>query len=282
VRTAFVVPPHEGEFVTWGKDRAQVLATRARTDEKYSFARVLVRGGGSFLEARESAGIYVLRGGVGVASGTSSNALGAGDFVLVPKGAMISLGVVGATPPDLVFVGAPAGEDPIPFEPAAGMASPDGPRIAIRRPGEGLLAALAGDRYRVFAGAGETGGAFAMFEAFVQPGGGPPPHRHSREEEAFYMLEGEITFRTEGKTFSGRPGFFVHLPVGGVHSFRNESDHAARMLVLVAPGGLERMILEAGTPLSSEADPVPRPKESDIARLLDVARRYGVEILEPS
>src|SRR5262249_32876090 len=63
-----------------------------------------------------------------------------------------------------------------------------------RTAGEGRTIAVVGDVYRFLATGEDTDGKYALWEAFVPPGGGPPPHVHSREEEGFYVLEGEITF----------------------------------------------------------------------------------------
>ena len=60
----------------------------------------------------------------------------------------------------------------------------------------------------------ETDGRHAMFEAVVLPGGGPPPHLHTREDETFYVLEGEITFQMGGEKLAAGPGTFVHMPIG--------------------------------------------------------------------
>src|SRR5882724_1421335 len=64
----------------------------------------------------------------------------------------------------------------------------------LRSPAEGRTIAVVGDVYRFLATGEDTDGKYALFEAIVLPGGGPPPHGHSREEEGFYILEGEITF----------------------------------------------------------------------------------------
>ena len=64
----------------------------------------------------------------------------------------------------------------------------------IRTAGAGRTLAVVGDVYRFLATGMDTNGKYALCEALVPPGGGPPPHVHSREEEGFYVLEGEITF----------------------------------------------------------------------------------------
>src|ERR1700722_9461777 len=108
----------------------------------------------------------------------------------------------------------------------------------VRTPSEGRTIAIVGDVYRFLATGDETNGKYALWEAIVPPGGGPPPHVHSREEEGFYILEGEITLRIGGERLLTTAGMFVNIPVGTPHSFKNESDHPARMLISVAPAGL--------------------------------------------
>ena len=71
-------------------------------------------------------------------------------------------------------------------------------RAVIRTPTQGRTIAVVGDAYRFLATGDDTDGKYAIWEAIVPPGGGPPPHVHSREEEGFYILEGEITFQIGG------------------------------------------------------------------------------------
>jgi quercetin dioxygenase-like cupin family protein len=149
----------------------------------------------------------------------------------------------------------------------------------IRRPGEGRTIAVVGDVYRFLATGAETGGKYAMWEAIVPPGGGPPPHVHSREEESFYVLEGAVTFRFGKETLTATAGIFANMPIGVAHSFKNESGALARMLISVAPAGLEEMFLEVGTSLTEGATAGPPPSHEEIERLMAAAPRYGVEIL---
>ena len=78
-----------------------------------------------------------------------------------------------------------------------------------------------GDQMRFLITGEETGGAFFMAEVSVPPGGGPPPHVHTREDESFYLQQGTLTIQIGDKTLTASPGDFVHLPRGIVHSFRN-------------------------------------------------------------
>ncbi len=124
----------------------------------------------------------------------------------------------------------------------------------IRKPNEGRTIAVVGDVYRFMATSEETNGKYAMWEAIVPPGGGPPPHVHSREEESFYILDGEITFQIGEERAIATAGMFANMPVGTPHSFKNESSQPARMLISVAPAGLEEMFFEFGVPLSEGSD----------------------------
>ena len=151
----------------------------------------------------------------------------------------------------------------------------------VRRPTEGRTIAVVGDVYRFLATGEDTNGKYAMFEAIVPPGGGPPPHVHSREEEGFYILEGEITFTIDGTPLVATAGMFANMPVGTPHSFKNESKHRARMLISIAPAGLEQMFFEFGVPLAPGATTAPPPTQSEIEKLLAVAPRYGIEIKLP-
>ncbi|TWU25247.1 Quercetin 2,3-dioxygenase [Novipirellula galeiformis] len=148
----------------------------------------------------------------------------------------------------------------------------------VRKPGEGRRIGVVGDVYRFLATGKETDGKYATFEAIVPPGSGPPPHIHSREEESFLVLEGDVTFQLGDQRFVAGEGTFLNMPVGSLHCFKNESDKLARLLISVAPAGLEEMFMEIGQPLSDEAKSAPQPSQADINRLVEAAPRYGVEI----
>jgi quercetin dioxygenase-like cupin family protein len=151
----------------------------------------------------------------------------------------------------------------------------------IRTSAEGRTVGVVGDVYRFLATGAETDGKYALWEALVPPGGGPPPHVHSREEEGFYVLEGEITFRVGDERIVAPAGTFANMPVGTPHAFKNESDRPARMLISVAPAGLEQMFFECGVPLPPGATAGPPPSRAEIEKLLEIAPRYGIEIRLP-
>jgi mannose-6-phosphate isomerase-like protein (cupin superfamily) len=151
----------------------------------------------------------------------------------------------------------------------------------INTPPQGRTIAVVGDVYRFLATGDDTNGKYALFEALVGPGGGPPPHVHSREEEGFYVLEGEITFTINGERVVATAGIFANMPVGTPHSFKNECNKPAKMLISVAPAGLEKMFFEVGVPLPEGATTALPPTKEEINKLLAIAPSYGIEILLP-
>jgi quercetin dioxygenase-like cupin family protein len=151
----------------------------------------------------------------------------------------------------------------------------------INTPPQGRTIAVVGDVYRFLATSEDTNGKYALWEALVPPGGGPPPHVHSREEEGFYVLEGEITITINGERVVATAGMFANMPVGTPHSFKNESNKAARMLISVAPAGLEKMFMEVGVPLAEGATTALPPTKDEIDKLVAIAPRYGIEIRLP-
>jgi len=148
----------------------------------------------------------------------------------------------------------------------------------VRPLGKGRTVAVVGDVYRFLAMSEDTDGKYTLWEAIVPPGGGPPPHVHSREEEGFYILEGEITFTINGARVVATAGMFANMPVGTPHSFKNESNKPAKMLISVAPAGLEEMFFEVGVLLAEGATTALPPTKEEIEKLLTIAPKYGIEI----
>jgi mannose-6-phosphate isomerase-like protein (cupin superfamily) len=69
--------------------------------------------------------------------------------------------------------------------------------------------------------------------------GGPPEHAHEAEDDAFYILEGELTFGVEGEEVVAGPGTFVLVPPGVLHTFANRGDALVRMANIHAPAGFD-------------------------------------------
>jgi quercetin dioxygenase-like cupin family protein len=149
-------------------------------------------------------------------------------------------------------------------------------------PGQGRTFSAVGDKYTFLATGEQTGGAYFLADAVVPPGGGPPPHIHSREDESFYVLEGEVTFTVDGRDTVALAGTFVQAPRNIPHAFKNNTSTAARMLILCVPAGFEKFMVEFATELPSRNAPAVTPTEEDIEKLIRLAPQYGITLLPPA
>ena len=136
-----------------------------------------------------------------------------------------------------------------------------------------------GDHYTFLVTGEESGGAYFAMEALVPPGGGPPPHIHRREDETFYLLEGEIQFRLGHETITAGPGDFVNVPRGTVHNFTNAGSETARMVLTFTPAGIERFFEETLEPAPNAAEEAPDNLDEVAARYVGAAPDYGLEFV---
>ena len=86
----------------------------------------------------------------------------------------------------------------------------------------------------------QTGGALTAFENVIAPGDGPPLHVHAKEDEAWYVIDGELRFQLGDDRAAAHAGSFVFVPRGVPHCFVNAGSEPARILVLFTPAGMER------------------------------------------
>ncbi|ALR30800.1 cupin [Chryseobacterium sp. IHB B 17019] len=148
--------------------------------------------------------------------------------------------------------------------------------IKIHTGQEGQFLGVAGGNYRIVVRGEETDNNFAVIEMIVPPGGGPPPHSHPFIQETFYVVEGEIEFKTEaGKKVIGKGGF-VNIPLGGaVHCFKNNSQSIVKLLCTVMPAGLEKLFETIGTPtVMGEFPPIPEMTDERKALLKQLDEEY--------
>lgn len=136
---------------------------------------------------------------------------------------------------------------------------------------------IVGDTLTFKATAETTHGALTLIECDAAPGGGPPPHVHEREDEAFYVLDGAFEIQLGDEVMRAGPGDFAFVPRGMVHRFANVGDAPARILIAFTPGGIEEFFRAAGTPASGDG-PAPPLDAAEIARTEAVAPNYGLRI----
>lgn len=156
----------------------------------------------------------------------------------------------------------------------------DGRRVTHVQPGGGKRLWVADELVTFVVSGDATGGAYALTDSTVPPGGEAPSHVHRREDEAFWVLEGALEITVGGDTFEAGAGSFVHLPRSVPHAYRNAGPTPARFLTLMVPAGLEKFFEEVGRPGADPSAPPPFG-EADLERLLAAAPRFGVEILPP-
>jgi mannose-6-phosphate isomerase-like protein (cupin superfamily) len=145
--------------------------------------------------------------------------------------------------------------------------------------GEGEAIWFLHGRMTIKATGQSTQGGYGLTEAVIPPGFSPPLHIHDREDESFYLVEGELTLRCGDQTYSATAGSFIFHPRGVPYSFVVESDRPVRMLNLMTPGGGEGFFIEAGRPAQDEGLPPGGP--IDIEQLRRVSEKYGAEVVGP-
>ncbi len=153
---------------------------------------------------------------------------------------------------------------------------------AIRQRGDCRAVAVLGHRYAYLATGADTGGAYTLLHADIPAADpGVPPHMHHREDEAFYILEGQVTFVVGDRTLVAGSGAFILAPRGIPHAFRNTGPGPARLLVTITPSGFEAFFDEIGDDWTGRKDMPPPPDAERIARVLEAAPRYGLELHPP-
>ncbi len=127
-----------------------------------------------------------------------------------------------------------------------------------------------------------TSGAYSLFEVMTQPGSGPPPHVQHREDESFYVLEGEFEFLDEGRTINAGAGSLIYVPKGNLHTHNNVGEEPGRMLVSQTPGGLyERFFEEIGEEMKDRSTAPVSVDPPDMERIAKIAAEYGIEMPSP-
>jgi quercetin dioxygenase-like cupin family protein len=120
-----------------------------------------------------------------------------------------------------------------------------------------------------------TNGSFALIEQWeMPPGFASPYHRHQLEDEAFYILEGEVAFVCDGKWLTATPGNFFFGPRGIPHGFKVVGTTPARILIFASPAGFDSFVMELSVSFNDFTPP-------DMAKLMAVAEKHKIDILGP-
>ena len=134
-------------------------------------------------------------------------------------------------------------------------------------------------RITVKAGPDETGNAFSQFEVDDPRGSGPPLHVHHNEDEAFYILEGQVSMFGNDERIDLEAGDYFFVPRGVPHAYLVRSERA-RMLVTISPSGTEQLFVSLGVPVTGPEPPAETvmPPMPELVRLFAA---HGTEIIGP-
>jgi quercetin dioxygenase-like cupin family protein len=142
-------------------------------------------------------------------------------------------------------------------------------RFVVMAPGDGEVIAWRA-RMHLLAGADSSENRLTVLETENPPEAGPL-HRHNREDEAFYVLEGDYTFECGGRVVSASPGSFVFLPKGVPHRYQ-AGNAGGRLLMIFVPGGIEDYFRAVATAMEDGA------LASSTAH--EIANAYGIDLLD--
>jgi steroid delta-isomerase-like uncharacterized protein len=130
----------------------------------------------------------------------------------------------------------------------------------------------------------DTRGIYSLFISTVPPGEGVPIHTHWKEDEAYYLLEGEWELYdvTNKETLTLGPENYVYVPMGITHGFKNVGNKPGRLVLIITPGGLEGFFEGIGQVFDDPANPPPPPTgPPDFAKAAQVAAKYNITFVAP-
>ena len=143
-----------------------------------------------------------------------------------------------------------------------------------KRPEESIL----GIGYSLLISGEETNGKYDLMLFEASPGVGPPPHVHTREDELFFILDGEFEVLRGDETLQVKSGDYVSLPRNIVHAFRSTGETTGRFLCLVTPGNLKGFFDAFKRPWPDDEQVPSPPNDEDIGKMLTAAENYGIEM----
>ncbi len=155
--------------------------------------------------------------------------------------------------------------------------------VVVRRPGEGPATWAMGSLFEHLVTASDTQGLLGVSLVTQPPGIATPLHRHTKEAEAFLVLEGQVSYRAGDETFELDDGCFIYLPRSVPHAFRIRGTTPTRFVAFTAPGGLMGLYDEVGIPAAERRLPGAdgQSAEVELPKWAEVGPRYGLEVLGP-
>jgi quercetin dioxygenase-like cupin family protein len=171
---------------------------------------------------------------------------------------------------------------PVSQTPAAALdTTTTGPAPLAVAAGSGAATWAMGALFERLVGAGDTAGELAASLVTQPPGAGSPLHVHTREAEAWYLLDGTMTYVAGDETFHLSAGDFIYLPRNVPHAFRVTGASPVRFLGLTLPGMLMELYDEVGVAAGERRLPDGGVSAADVARWNEVGARYGLRVVGP-
>lgn len=144
--------------------------------------------------------------------------------------------------------------------------------VIIVHPNSGTELRAFGNILNVMISGSQSAGMIAVMTEQTPPGGGPPVHYHTREDEIFLVLEGKISYFANDKWTGVSPGGVVYIPKGAVHTYRNVGDTPSRHWIITQPSGFEKFFAAA-------AEEFGKPGGPDIQKIIEIHHDYGIELV---
>lgn len=142
----------------------------------------------------------------------------------------------------------------------------------ITQPGTGQDLHAFGNVLSVMLSGEQTSGLISVMSESTPPGGGPPLHVHSQEDEIFLVIEGRVSYFVNGQWTEVGAGGLVFLPRGCEHCFRNIGNTPSRHWIITFPSGFEKFFASCAQEFARQTPP-------DMQRIVEVSREYGIEFV---
>jgi quercetin dioxygenase-like cupin family protein len=158
------------------------------------------------------------------------------------------------------------------------MTQTENTQLISAGPGEGESLWVMGSLWTLKAADMRTRGAYALTETILVAGSEPPPHIHHSEDEAIYVLEGELSFQVGDSKFERGPGSFVFMPKDVAHGFTVLGGEETRVLFIFSPPGIEGFFRGVGLPGDTPTPPPP-PEGPPPPEVMKLIEQHGLEFV---
>jgi len=122
----------------------------------------------------------------------------------------------------------------------------------------------------------DTGGAYCLLEVSLAPGMGVPRHTHTREDEVYFILAGELEVTVGEKIFVLRAGDTLLAPRDIPHKLRNSGDTTNHYLLIFSPSGFEEFVMATAVPAPDDAVAPTEPPAVAVLNVHELAANYGI------